>query len=496
MRRALAAHTQQRVASGVSSPTVSTRNLDVKSVLPPVGASVEHPISLDDDDSSDRVHSEQLSEEALTTAAAQQIKEPGANALIYDSYFGSMEMESGDTLLEQTIAKSLEEETTNTSKSRYLQYTAEPVATSSLRTSINTTMEETEEEDMATVELEQRELKKLRNRQLRDVDGISDEMVEDVMHLLRLFGVPFLVSPMEAEAQCAALEKLGLVDGIITDDSDIFPFGGQKVYKNIFHNQKFVEAFFAKDIKKEFGFSQDEMIALALLLGSDYTDGIRGIGIVNATEVVTSFPGLTGLREFKSWVQAFDITEEAQRAEQNRKRSEQELANMTPRERFELTHANMRRKWELGDEFPNAHVIRAYHDPQVDKSDAKFSWALPDLAALRKYCTAAFAWEQSKTDTVLLPLMERIARNSQNGGVVQTRIDSFFTKYEDDVKYARIQSKRLRNAVEGRATIDDTDAAANDNKTATSKSNASKISSPVKKKVLQRKKPVRQQRLR
>lgn len=408
-----------------------------------------------------------------------------------------MESESEDALLEQAIAKSLEEEDTNASASRYLQYSAVPVTTNALIPPMDVAVAESKAEDMAAVELEQRELKKLRNRQLRDVDGISDDMVEDVMNLLRLFGVSFLVSPMEAEAQCAALEKLGLVDGIITDDSDIFPFGGQKVYKNIFHNQKFVEAFFAKDIKKEFGFSQDEMIALALLLGSDYTDGVRGIGIVNATEVVTSFPGLDGMREFKSWVQAFDIAEEAQRAEQNRKRSEQELASMTPRERFELTHAKMRRKWELGEEFPNAHVIRAYHDPQVDKSDARFSWALPDLAALRKYCTAAFAWEQSKTDTVLLPLMERIARNSQNGGVVQTRIDSFFTKYEDDVKYARIQSKRLRNAVEGRATQDDTTAATEgDNTTFGAMTKAAKKATPVKKKTVQKKKPARQQRLR
>lgn len=29
----------------------------------------------------------------------------------------------------------------------------------------------------------------------------------------------------------------------------------------------------------------DEVIALALLLGSDYTEGVRGVGIVNAMEV-------------------------------------------------------------------------------------------------------------------------------------------------------------------------------------------------------------------
>lgn len=29
----------------------------------------------------------------------------------------------------------------------------------------------------------------------------------------------------------------------------------------------------------------DEVIALALLLGSDYTEGVKGVGIVNAMEV-------------------------------------------------------------------------------------------------------------------------------------------------------------------------------------------------------------------
>lgn len=65
----------------------------------------------------------------------------------------------------------------------------------------------------------------------RDLSTITDEMKEDILKLLELCGIPWIESPAEAEAQCAALEEIGLVDGIVTEDSDVFVFGGRKVYK-------------------------------------------------------------------------------------------------------------------------------------------------------------------------------------------------------------------------------------------------------------------------
>ncbi|RLN68048.1 hypothetical protein BBJ29_005523 [Phytophthora kernoviae] len=376
-----------------------------------------------------------------------------------DSTMGVEIDDSNEQLQAASIANEQEalEQEAGGPRVRYLQYTQPAESPSTGVDNVH------QEMDANALRQEQIELKKLRNRQLRDTEGITDEMVAEVMALLQLFGVPFLVSPMEAEAQCAALEQLGLVDGVITDDSDIFPFGGQRVYKNIFHHQKFVEAFSARDIERELGFSREQVIALALLLGSDYTDGVRGIGIVNATEIAAAYSGIEGLREFKEWVHAFDVAEEAQRVASRKKKKTKGKDNggsdedaedsdgESVRERFQRSHTSARRKWELGDEFPSKHVVQAYMRPQVDRSEARFSWSAPDLAALSNYCTNAFGWDQQKNDGVLQPLEEKAKATAASGSRhVQTRLDRFFTSYDDQVHYAQIKSKRLRSAVNQR----------------------------------------------
>lgn len=152
--------------------------------------------------------------------------------------------------------------------------------------------------DIASKHLEEirqdlhRDMKELNNQQRKDMgnsDDVTDQMVQDIQELLKLFGVPFIVSPMEAEAQCAELESLHLIDGTITDDSDVFLFGASRVYKNMFNQQRFVECYMSKDIEREMLLSRKKLIQLAFLLGSDYTDGIPGVGPVAAMEILSEF---------------------------------------------------------------------------------------------------------------------------------------------------------------------------------------------------------------
>lgn len=58
---------------------------------------------------------------------------------------------------------------------------------------------------------------------------------------------------MEAEAQCAALDRADHTHGTITDDSDVWLFGGRHVYKNFFSQNKYVEYFQLTDLQNVLG---------------------------------------------------------------------------------------------------------------------------------------------------------------------------------------------------------------------------------------------------
>jgi hypothetical protein len=59
----------------------------------------------------------------------------------------------------------------------------------------------------------------------RGADAPTEDMYRQVQELLTLFGIPYVIAPQEAEAQCAWMNHAGQVDAVITDDSDAFLFG-------------------------------------------------------------------------------------------------------------------------------------------------------------------------------------------------------------------------------------------------------------------------------
>ncbi|KAK4530901.1 hypothetical protein CCYA_CCYA06G1758 [Cyanidiococcus yangmingshanensis] len=284
----------------------------------------------------------------------------------------------------------------------------------------------------------------------KQVDSVTAQMFADTKHLLQLLGIPFIEAFMEAEAQCAFLNRTGVVDAVVTEDSDAFLFGARCVYRHIFEDSKYLEAYEMEKIERNMGLTRDKLICLGLLLGSDYSDGVYGVGIVNATEIVESFcrepdsdsaeeiadrQPFQGLEEFREWLEALHIDDSSAAVEDPDPR----------RAAFKRLHINMKRNWNLLDKsFPNRHVIEAFLRPQVDLSWSRRRGDLfpnrgPDLNGLQTFCHDLFGWDSAKLRQVVYPVVQAFERHRER----QTRIDSFFRPH----RFARIRSSRLQRAV-------------------------------------------------
>lgn len=248
----------------------------------------------------------------------------------------------------------------------------------------------------------QDEVNKLRSEHAatrRNEDDVTIQMAKEIQLMLRLFGLPYITAPMEAEAQCAELVSIGLADGIITDDSDVFLFGGTFIYKNMFNNKKYVECYKLSDLQHDLGMDRTKLVQLAYLLGSDYTDGLEGVGPVLAMEILSNFIGDDGLVKFRDWWLKVQMGQDTPRDTCN-----------TTLKRIKRT---LRNKVHLNDNWPDVNVLNAYYDPTVDNSEEAFQWGLPDLDSLRSFFNEYLRWDREKTDHYLIPAIEEQNRRSR-----------------------------------------------------------------------------------
>lgn len=262
----------------------------------------------------------------------------------------------------------------------------------------------------------------------RDSDEVTQTMINDVQELLRRFGIPYITAPMEAEAQCAELYKLNLVDGIITDDSDCFLFGGDKIYKNMFNQKQFVECYIMDEIEAKVGLNQEKMIELALLLGSDYTTGVKGIGPVLAMEILAEFGSL---KNFKKW---FDESTKTTVAKET---------NSTGLRKTLMTRV-LNGKLYLPDSFPENIITAAYTNPEVDPDKTAFKWGVPSLDEIRSYLMYNVSWPQARVDEVMIPLIRDMNRRKAEG--VQSTIGEFFPQEFIEARKELGIGKRMKSA--------------------------------------------------
>lgn len=115
---------------------------------------------------------------------------------------------------------------------------------------------------------------------------VTPQMAAQLIRQLRAENIPYVVAPYEADAQLAYLEQEGLIDGIISEDSDLLVFGCKTVlfkldtYGNCveIQQERFAQA---KQVSLA-GWSREAFRQMAILSGCDYLPSIAGMGLKNA----------------------------------------------------------------------------------------------------------------------------------------------------------------------------------------------------------------------
>lgn len=275
-------------------------------------------------------------------------------------------------------------------------------------------------------------LRRERARLKQPEQETTHQMTLEIQAMLRLFGLPYITAPMEAEAQCAQLSIQHLVDGIITDDSDVFLFGGSPVYRHMFNHRQSVECYWMSDMERELGLSRTRLIQLAFLLGSDYTEGLTGVGPVLAMEILSLYPGDHALESFRDWWREVQMGHDTMPRSKVRARIQRAL----------------RDKVHLSSDWPDVYEREAYVAPHVDDSDEPFVWGHADLDAIRAFLHEYLHWPASKTDQYVLPVLEQQRKTARLQRVQATLDQAGFVGGRVPHKATSFTSTRLQHAVE------------------------------------------------
>ncbi|XP_039205032.1 exonuclease 1 isoform X1 [Crotalus tigris] len=112
--------------------------------------------------------------------------------------------------------------------------------------------------------------------------NVTHAMAHEVIKAARAQGIDCLVAPYEADAQLAYLNKTGMVQAIITEDSDLLTFGCKKVFLKIDKFGNGLEIDQARlGMCKQLGdvFTEEKFRYMCILSGCDYLPSIHGIGL-------------------------------------------------------------------------------------------------------------------------------------------------------------------------------------------------------------------------
>jgi flap endonuclease-1 len=214
---------------------------------------------------------------------------------------------------------------------------------------------------------------------------VTKQQNDECKRLLSLMGMPYIEAPCEAEAQCAAMTKAGVVFASATEDMDCLTFGSNIVLRHLTASEAKklpIREINLDRVLSSLELQRDEFIDLCILLGCDYCDSPRGIGPKRAVSLIQKHKSIEEIMKHKSSLP---------------------------------TNVQFPENWEFEE------ARRLFKEPDVsDPMKLEVKWSNPDEEGLIKFLVDEKGFNLDRVKNAV----KKLTKSRQ--GATQGRLDSFF----------------------------------------------------------------------
>ncbi|KAG7140520.1 Flap endonuclease 1 like protein [Verticillium longisporum] len=236
---------------------------------------------------------------------------------------------------------------------------------------------------------------------------VTREHNAECQKLLKLMGVPFIIAPTEAEAQCAVLAKGGKVYAAASEDMDTLTFETPILLRHLTYSEQRkepIQEIHLDKVMEGLGMERNQFVDLCILLGCDYLDPVPKVGPSTALKLIREHKTLEGVVDY--------------------------IKN------------DSKSKYTLPEDWPFADARELFLNPDVrpaDHPDCDFKWEKPDIEGLVTFLVTEKGFSEDRTRR----LLQDDAQDDEEKQAHKRKLDE---KNEEKKKKAKLDKKEKAQA--------------------------------------------------
>lgn len=259
---------------------------------------------------------------------------------------------------------------------------------------LNTIKERREKRDQARKKMEQAqddlddiEAKKFAQATSR----LTSQMIEESKELLEYMGIPWIEAIHDGEGEAARLINNGNVWASASQDYDSLLFGAKRLIRNLNINRKRkvknrvvevnIEFFLCEKVLEHLNITQDQLVDIGILVGTDFYKGIFGVGEKTALNLIKKHGSIEQIIKEKVEIHKKPI--------------------------------NI-------DEDLLFRIRGIFSDVKAPEEKIKFKWTSPNESGIRELLQEKHNFSKQRIDSSIKRLL------GKKSGKIQTSLDKFF----------------------------------------------------------------------